>query len=160
MKETVEEVSYQDIKEFTDRKDLLHLVGMLFPPRPGVRAFNVLLEYTHYAPGTDKNDNFIMHVLTWGDVNMRWSITSVPIDDKHLVEECVGSAGLRIADGVPTMFSPDGSVLTFPADGSTVFTLENTKGHAVYKGKYNVDILEAETRFIDEFFEEVKSKKL
>lgn len=156
MKDSVEEISTQDIKEFTSREDLLHLVGMLFPPRPGVRAFNVLLEHTHYVPGTSRNDDFTVHVLRWGNTDMLWFITSVPMVDRHLAEECAERVGLRIADGIPTMFSPDGTVLTFPADGSTVFTLENTEGHAVYEGKYNADILDAETRFVDEFIKDFR----
>lgn len=147
----IEETTVEAIEEFGNREDLLHLVGMLFPPRLGVRAFMSMLEWEHFSPKEGRNELFTMHIVSWSGV--RWAMLSIPIEDRPKAEDIAGRTGVRIADGVPAVFSVEGHGM-FPARGKTVFTLENTKDHAVYEHGIRDDMIEAESRFLKEYFKE------
>ena len=62
---------------------------------------------------------------------MVWAIVSIPISDRSLMERVATANGLRIADGVPTIYSTSG-IDTFPLWSERVLTLENVRGHKVY----------------------------
>ncbi|MCU0679620.1 MAG: hypothetical protein MUC28_04225, partial [Planctomycetes bacterium] len=116
------------LREFLKNDFFIHYVGMLMPPRPGVGECVSLLEHTHYKPGTPRNELFIMRIVNWAA--MVWTIVSIPIREKSFMEKIVDECGLRIAKGVPTLFSHEGFE-RFPADNERVFTLENKAGHPV-----------------------------
>lgn len=117
-------------QEFMKNDYFIHYVGMLNPPRPGVSECGSLLEFTYFKPGTPRNELFIMRIVFWADIV--WSIVSIPIKEKNLMEKIVDQCGLRIANGIPTMFA-DGKIQKFPADNERIFTLENKSGHLVYR---------------------------
>lgn len=135
--------SKEQFCKFLENEDFVHYVGMLVPPRPGVMEFVSLVENKHFKPGTPRNNLFIMRILRWSDIV--WIVMSVPVKDKVITEAEADGCGLRIASGVPTIFSPDG-VQIFPANNERIFTLENKPGHPVYRNdpKITKAMLDAE----------------
>lgn len=125
---TVEESEVDYQRFFADPK-FIHYVGMLNPLRPGVPDCFHTLEFQYYKPRTARNHLYILRLLEWCD--MLWGIVSIPIEEKHLMERAAKVNGLRVVDGVPTLF--DGGVHHFPVSNSRIFTLENVPGHPVYK---------------------------
>lgn len=109
----------------------LHLVVDM--NRLGAKIFNVKMEYTYFAPRSGKNYLFEMVLMSWpgGPMPFMWAICSFPIEYRPQAEELAKECGLRIADGIPTIFTGNGAQ-RFPLDGPTVFTLENITGHQAY----------------------------
>lgn len=124
---TVNETDEQ-LQKFLENGQFMHFVGMYI--RPGVKEWISLLEHTHYIPRTPRNEFFQLRIIEWED--MIWFLVSIPVAERHLAEETAKKCGIRIADGVPTMFHREG-VTRFPADNERVFTLENVSGHPVYR---------------------------
>jgi len=119
------EASFQ---EFLKDEKFIHYVAMT--TRPGVNECITLLEHRDFPPRTERNEFFQMHLITWEGLS--WYVVSIPIAEKHLMEQAAAETGLRVSDGVPRMISKDGMV-SFPADNERVFTLENQPGHPVYR---------------------------
>lgn len=140
--------SDEDLQNFLEYPEWIHYVGMFVPPRPGVHECIALLEHQHYQPGTERNDLFIMRIIEFSQ--MLWVMISIPISEKHLMEEVSDECGLRIADGVPTSISLEG-VEAFPASNERVFTLENKPDHPVYQNdpELTKKVLEAEKETLD-----------
>lgn len=108
----------------------LHLIVDM--NRIGARLFNTRMEYTYFAPRSGKNYLFEMVLIKWPRPDMfMWSICSFPIEYRPQAEALAKECGLRLANGIPTIFDQDGAH-HFPLDGETVFTLENVAGHKVY----------------------------
>lgn len=108
----------------------LHLIVEM--GRIGAGLFNVKMEYTHFPPRSGKNNLFEMLLMQWPDPkSFLWAISSFPIEYRPQAESIARECGLRLADGIPTIFNQDGAH-QFPLEGPTVFTLENIKGHQVY----------------------------
>jgi len=55
-KELFKGATLDDVAEFVRDPKNVHYIGMLVPPRPGVRLFCTRLEYEHYIPGTVRNE--------------------------------------------------------------------------------------------------------
>lgn len=127
--EMIEE-SPSDYHRFFANPKFIHYVGMLMPPRPGFEDCIKMLEFTHYVPNTERNHLFVMRVLDWADI--LWGIISIPFEEKHFMERMAQVNGLRIADGIPTMFA-EGGVHPFPIMSRNLFTLENLPNHPVYQ---------------------------
>ena len=135
--------SDEQFQQFMKNEHLVHFVGMLMPPRPGVMECIDSIEQKHFKPGTLRNELFLMRIIDWSDIV--WIMISIPIKDKNLAEAVSKECGLRIADGVPTVI--DGkSIQTFPGNNERVFTFENEHGHPVYRNDPAVtkSILDAE----------------
>jgi len=110
----------------------LHLIVDM--NRIGGKLFNVKMEYTYFAPRSGKNYLYEMVLMKWPDPSFApfmWSICSFPISFRPQAEALAKECGLRLANGIPTIFMGDGAH-HFPLDGETVFTLENITGHQVY----------------------------
>jgi hypothetical protein len=140
--------SDEQLQEFVKNKRFIHYVGMLIPPRPGLTECMTLVEHKHFPPGTDRNELFILRFIKWSD--MVWVMMSIPIEDKNLVEDIAKECGLRIANGVPTMFT--GNVIQqFPVNNERIFTFENSSGHPVYRNDpiVNEAIFRAEQETVD-----------
>ncbi len=122
--------TYETEKElcnFAENKELTHYVCMSM--RSGVKKFTTKLEFTHYKPGTSRNDLLSIRILAWNDLT--WFVISVPSKEKHLLDDVLILCGLRVADGVPMILGA-GCRAQFPITGDNVFTLENVSGHPVY----------------------------
>lgn len=108
----------------------LHLIVDM--NRIGSNLFITKMEYTHFAPRSGKNFLFDLSLLRWPDSqSFLWSISSFPIEYREKAEALAKECGLRLADGIPTLFDEVGAH-QFPLDGPTVYTLENVAGHQVY----------------------------
>lgn len=110
----------------------LHLIVDM--NRIGGKLFNVKMEYTFFAPRSGKNYLYEMVLMKWPDPSFAqflWAICSFPIEFRPQAEAVAKECGLRLANGIPTIFDQDGAH-HFPLDGETVFTLENITGHQVY----------------------------
>jgi len=108
----------------------LHLIVDM--SRIGAGLFNVKMEYTYFAPRSGRNYLFEMVMMRWPDANtFLWAIASFPIEYRPQAEAMAKECGLRLADGIPTIFDHKGAH-QFPLEGPTVFTLENVNGHQVY----------------------------
>lgn len=123
-----------DLQDAAHDPKLLHIVGDI--TRIGVNLFVVKLEYTHYAPRSGRNGLFTFRMLQWppGDFGLNWVICSIPIEDRHLAESLLEECGLKLADGVPNMFSSQERQV-FPMRGDRVFTLENRPDHPIYNDR-------------------------
>ena len=118
-----------EVDEHFKKPGLVHFIGMLIPPRPGVMECFQMLEHGRYPPGTPKNDDFVltlmkMDVLTFG-------VVSIPESERPWMEEAAAACGLKVADGTPVLLT-GGQTLYFPIRGENAFTLENVPGHSVY----------------------------
>lgn len=123
------EESYESLKKFVRDQKHIHYVGMIKPPRPGVRLCAIKLEYTHFIPGTPSNDDFLLRVLEW--CGMVWIMISIPKDKSNFMEKVAAECGLRIAKGIPTLIG-GGANDSFPVNNDNMFTLENISGHPIY----------------------------
>lgn len=147
-KELFKDATLEDVAEFVRDPRNVHYIGMLMPPRPGVRLFSTRLEYEHYVPETVRNELFKIALINWEDII--WILVSIPKEDAPLAEKIAEECGLRFADGVPTIFASEG-LTQFPVNEPNLFTLENIPGHRVYgQGQSRfLEIVEKETRQVD-----------
>ncbi|MEA3392118.1 MAG: hypothetical protein U9Q91_03975 [Candidatus Marinimicrobia bacterium] len=123
----------KELCKFAENEDLIHYVCMSM--RHGVEEFTTKLEFTHYKPGTSRNDLLSLRTLVWN--GLLWFVISVPYTEKHFTEKILPLYGLRTADGVPMMI---GSGRTqFPITGANVFTLENVSGHPTYRNDSDIN---------------------
>lgn len=119
------------LKQLGRDESKLHLIGDM--KRLGVNLLLVKLEYSHFPPRSCRNKLFELTLMKWPVENQfLWSVTSIPISYRSIVEDLTKECGLRVANGIPTMLNADGYT-QFPLDGKTVFTFENSKEHAAYK---------------------------
>jgi len=147
-RELFKNVTLEDVAEFVRDPRNIHYLGMIVPPRPGVRLFCTRLEYKHYIPGTVRNELFKIALINWEDII--WMLISIPKGDAPLAGKIAEECGLRFADGVPTIIASEG-IVQFPVNESNLFTLENIPGHRIY-GKSRVrflDIIKEETRQVE-----------
>jgi len=119
----------EELRRFSNDERFIHFVSMSTPRRPGVMLFAIKLEYRYFPPGTERNDDFVLHVINWQ--NMIWMLVSIPRECMSLAKKIAAESGLKIVDGIPTIITP-GKTQPFPIGSDNVFTLENIPGHAVY----------------------------
>jgi hypothetical protein len=150
------EFSYETEDEFchfaSDNR-LTHFVCMAM--RPGFEELSAKLEHTHYKPLTVRNNLMHMRALLWNDIV--WFVVSIPTEEKHLLEEVAGSCGMRVANGVPTMFG-HGCRMQFPINGNNVFALENVAGHPIYQNDDRINSALRETEV--QSAEKIRSGKM
>lgn len=127
------EETEEDTELFFKNSNFVHFVGMIAPPRPGVRLCITKLEHEHYPPGSDLNNDFFMRLRKWEDI--LWAIVSIPKNDIEIMQNVAKETGLKIADGLPCIIS-SGKMKRFPIKNSkNVFTLENSTDHPIHKRK-------------------------
>ena len=93
------ESNWESLRAGVRDESLFHLVGLSV--RPNVQFFFVMLEYTHFTPGTPSNSLFDYTMAKWEE--MVFFIGSFP---RSYVDHALAIArklGLRFADGVPTL---------------------------------------------------------
>lgn len=147
-KELFKNATLEDVAEFMRNPRNVHYIGMLMPPRPGVRLFATRLEYEHYVPGTVRNELYKIAIINWEDII--WILVSIPKEDAPLAGKIAEECGLRFADGVPTIITSEG-LAQFPVNETNLFTLENILGHRIYgQGQSRfLEIVEEESRRVD-----------
>ncbi len=123
-----EEAMELTVRIWTDPK-LIHYIGMIIPPRPGIQRCLTMLEYLHFPPCTPLNDEY--QFVTYEFSGILFGVVSIPKQKKHLMETIADESGLRIVKGVPTLLSSDRQD-SFPIQSSDAYSLENKPGHSVY----------------------------
>jgi len=146
------EPNYEDMKIYY-KEGWVHLCGILYPPRPGVRLFYTILEYKYFPPATEKNEDFIILELDWQ--KMIWLISSIPKEYMPQAKVVANVVGLEIKHTIPIILLSDELVIAvaslglskidtfmkevkkevFPLKTPTIYTLENAKGHKAYNLK-------------------------
>jgi hypothetical protein len=150
--EGIGKATKEDIMNLINEPGFINLVGMTFPPRPGVQIFSTRLEHECYKPDTDKNEEFRMAIVKWNDLH--FSIVNIPeaglMEALIIAEEC----GLRFAEGTPRMFGGNISEgATFPFfNEKTCRMLENVRGHEIYEKQNAMEIFKEETEQCKEIF--------
>lgn len=128
--EETKEETEEESELFFSNQSFVHFIGMLNPPRPGVRLCFIELEHTYFPPEADINKDFFMRLLNWEGII--WGIVSIPKTEIDLMEEVAEKNGLRLINGIPCVFTQGGMEL-FPIKGiERVFTLENIPSHPIY----------------------------
>ena len=89
--------------------------------RAGVRLFCTKLEYTHFPPRTAANKDFELAIMKWQ--GLEFFVVRVPPSARPWCNKIAADLGMRLADGVPTMFDYKGSY-SFPLQGDNIWTLE------------------------------------
>lgn len=147
----------KEISAFFNNPNFVHFVGLLSPPRPGVQLFAVRLEHEYYPPGSDMNNDFCLRMFEWED--MKWIIVSVPKTEMDILKKVAHECGLKIADGVPTVFG-SGKIETFPINNERVFTLENLPDSPFYGAdrKKIKELLAEERRKMEKIFHEAEQR--
>lgn len=145
-----DKIAFEKISKDTSK---LHLVVDMW--RIGANLFNTTTEYTHFAPRSGKNHLFEMSIVTWA--TRQWAVSSVPISYRNEIEEIAKSCGLRLANGIPTLFDEDGAH-QFPIDGPTVYTLENLPGGQINDPVERQKRMDEETLACKAIFEKDEAK--
>lgn len=126
--------SEEDLCIFVQNDAYIHFVCM--KNRLGTEELTTKLEFTHYKPQTARNDLMVLRVLLWSGIV--WFVISIPASEKYLMEEVVSLCGMRIVNGVPTIFE-EGKISQFPIKSDNVFTLENVRDHPVYQNDPSIN---------------------
>lgn len=111
----------EELEELLRNEKLIHFVGKLGIPTPGVMLFCGRLEFFHFPPGTEKNEDFNREILDWED--MEWVVISIPKEYMGLANEVAKESGLRIVEGGPRGII-EGKSIPFPLKSNNLFTLE------------------------------------
>ena len=111
--------------------DKLGIVGQMNPPRIGVQAFSVFLEYRHFTPRDPVLNAKFEYALIHAPDEIIFSLILVPMSCRPVVEAIAAELRLRLADGVPHIL---GGLKPwhFPVDKPNVFTLEQQGGSFIY----------------------------
>lgn len=122
-------VGLNELQEMVKDKSFVFIVSMMQPRRIGAHLFNVKLEYEHFTPMTERNNDYIAIEMTWPEVpkadRMKWWVARIPAKDMPLAQKVATESPIpmRIADGIPHIISKTG-VQSFPLNGPNVFSLE------------------------------------
>lgn len=114
--------------------------------RLGAASLAGAIEWYWYPPNTDRNRLFDIYFTDWED--LRWMVIAFPAGRLDEVKRLAKQLGLRLANGVPTMFSlaskrpSDIIPLFFPGerlpngrDNMAMMTIENDAGSPVYQNR-------------------------
>jgi len=154
-----------DLRAASLKPDRLTLVSMA--TRPGINRFWMTLEYDHFPPRTPLNDEYDLTMLAWPDSGILWTIVIIPLAYRRVAAEVAAAAGMRLANGVPTLMShpanrhvvalgavrvpPPDAFDRFPLDHDRVFTMENDMNSPVYLAGGDAFIRAEELRWIEAF---------
>ncbi len=140
--------SADNLQRFVESGRFAHYIGMISPPRPGVMECILTLKYTHFKPGTLRENLFFIHIIRWNCIF--WIMASVPTEDKYLMENFAGQCGLSIKSGTPTS-TADGRDVGFPVSNDNVFTFGNVPDHPVFRGDPEIirSMLESEIELLE-----------
>ena len=111
--------------------DKLGIVGQMSPPRIGVNAFSVFLEFRHFTPRDPALNAKYEYALVKAPDGIVFFLILVPQSYRPVVDALLVELKLRLADGVPHILG-NGKAWHFPVVKPNVFTLENLEGSFVY----------------------------
>ena len=90
--------------------------------RNGVPQFCKVVEDSLYPEGTEKNELFQTHYVAF--CGQMFVLLEVALANKIEVMDIARSIGMKVCEGVPTMYVR-GTQVDFPLQGSNIVTLEN-----------------------------------
>ena len=134
MESGIRQITAREFEREIQNPAYIHLLGSVSPRRAGVLLFMVRLEYLHFPPGTESNNDFQLLMIKWED--MVWAAIRIPKEKMEIAKTVAEETGIRIADGIPTVISTTRSQQIVPGNAMNVFALENIPGHPVYKGAH------------------------
>lgn len=105
-------------------------IGMIDPPRPGVREFFAKLEYTHFPPGTPESTAFRLAVVSFRGI--LFTVAFIPAVRSRAADEIADWIGLRPTSTVPVIIEK-GELKKFPLANERSRVLEDRPGHDAYK---------------------------
>ena len=173
--------NYEELRLLAEVPGLFH-IPMYFD-RPGALWFAAKLEHEHFVPGTPENDQYELMFLEWPKEDPHyWAVITIPLAKRHLAERVAGEIGMRLANGVPTIFNPipgqdrivgiastrpDAEkrlgikvVERFPMDNDRVCTLENDKNSDFHKSDIGkLEMIRREQEETDRIFENAKRRR-
>jgi len=123
----MEATTQQEIVKTCESPGRFNIVCML--TRPGVNLFMITLEYNHFIPGTDANDEFLVWQMSFD--GLPFMVLSIPADKKDLAFQVAGETGMKISDGIPILIG-GGAEQVFPVAGENTFTLTNHPDSPAY----------------------------
>lgn len=109
--------------------DFVWFIGMIDPPRPGVRLCFTKLEYMFYPPDTPRNESFMMGILGWDGI--LWGVVGIPVKEKEYMDEIASGIDLEIIPKIPCSISSAG-IDFFPIKGKNVYMLINAETHPIF----------------------------
>lgn len=119
----------EEFERFLQDPSWTHAIGLIMPPSPGIQECITWVEYTHYKPGTPRNDLFHIRLLYWQ--HGTWVIASLPTREFGLICDAADQLCLRLLAGVPVYTSSSGKY-RFPFDGPQVYTFDFRPDHPVH----------------------------
>lgn len=154
MSEFAKTVTDDDISKELEDPSKIGIIAMVM--RPGVRSLMIATEWRHFCPLDEAlNDKFELVMKNWQ--GMLFTVMIVPVEYKDKIEAVASELHLRLVEGVPMVFSSEGSSL-FPircVEGR-LFYVENSPGAAVYEN--SVDLFGEESERLPAFEREEKQK--
>ena len=139
--------------------DTLVLFLFMFHPRmPGTYLFTTRLQYLHFPPDTDKNEEFIFGTSSLGGT--LWAMIGIPKYYLGLAKKIADECGLNIVDGMPHLFSGK-EATSFLSDGKNMFSLENAEDSEAYRSNPQEieDIIKKENEEISEIMKDPEGYK-
>lgn len=103
---SIENIPDEKVREFYAMPNRRFIAGYVL--RAGVSLFNVKLEWNHFDPRTDANDDFLM-VVSKMEGDHAFSVVSIPEEKLADAEAIAEGEGLRLAQGVPGLITPPSS---------------------------------------------------
>lgn len=94
--------------------------------RVGVNGWMTELEYTHFKPDTEANNDFWLSLMKWpDDSKMLWVIVTIPSSYEKIALALLWKHGLKTMVGHTHMAIDSKGPHVFPLQGENVFCLEN-----------------------------------
>jgi hypothetical protein len=125
------EIDDKTVQELAGNPRLVHFVGMMHPPLPGVSLFFTALEQRHFRPNTARNKEFRIILMTIQ--GMIWSMVSIPA--KYM------DKAMRVAEDCDTIIGPAPKMIVsrygtvrFPVHGFNVYGISFL--HGQYPGLF------------------------
>lgn len=140
----IEEATEQQIMNMINEKEYVNIICLMIPPRPGCQLFSVRLEHEYFKPDTSRNELFRMAIVKWQELS--FMIINIPKEDEITAVMVAEECGLKFCKGRPVMIgteSPQGSVFPY-FNEETCRTLENVRGHEVYKNQNHGELIKKE----------------
>lgn len=124
--------------------DLLCLIGMASPPRPGVTLLFTMIEWRYFRPRTRRNRDFEMLLTEFNGVVFAACIVKRSMIPPGALEAMLAEALLEM-DNQQLHVLGGANSGAFPLSGENVYHLTFVSGHPAY-GKHDADAMDREEK--------------
>jgi len=121
--------------------------------RCGSLSFVTELEYFHYPPGTDRNDEFNVFYLTYGE--LPHCIIEIPSRDLSLLNSEAKRHGFKVVNGKPAASAY--SEFRLNCSGDQCYTIETELQQSLQPADHRA-LIEQERRQVANFIRSFESK--